>query len=145
VGFFALGEVGDSEMRAGLSTIQQTLTPEATNVLNHSIAKAGRRNHGHMTPLHVAARSDPLSPISADEVLEQVVEVLDLVLSKVEYLKATDVVWFAGVVLLSSAWSGLGFYLVLFVKKMDLLDPGYVYVGNEMKYFVVEYLCFVQF
>jgi hypothetical protein len=109
VGFFALGEVGDSEMRAGLSTIQQTLTPEATNVLNHSIAKAGRRNHGHMTPLHVAARSDPLSPISADEVLEQVVEVLDLVLSKVEYLKATDVVWFVGVVLLSSAWSGLGF------------------------------------
>jgi len=33
----------------------------------------------------------------------------------------------------------------LFVKKMDLLDPGYVYVGNEMEYFFVEYLCFEQF
>lgn len=55
MGFFALGEVGDSEMRAGLSTIQQTLTPEAANVLNHSIGEAGRRNHGQTTPLHVAA------------------------------------------------------------------------------------------
>ncbi|KAL3535317.1 hypothetical protein ACH5RR_003778 [Cinchona calisaya] len=42
-------------MRAGLSTIQQTLTPEAAGVLNHSIAEAGRRNHGQTTPLHVAA------------------------------------------------------------------------------------------
>ncbi|CAA2971476.1 SUPPRESSOR OF MAX2 1 [Olea europaea subsp. europaea] len=42
-------------MRAGLSTIQQTLTTEAANVLNHSIAEAGRRNHGQTTPLHVAA------------------------------------------------------------------------------------------
>ncbi|XP_050371796.1 protein SUPPRESSOR OF MAX2 1 [Argentina anserina] len=42
-------------MRAGLSTIQQTLTPEASSVLNHSIAEAGRRNHGQTTPLHVAA------------------------------------------------------------------------------------------
>ncbi|XP_044472031.1 protein SUPPRESSOR OF MAX2 1-like [Mangifera indica] len=42
-------------MRAGLSTIQQTLTPEAASVLNHSIADAGRRNHGQTTPLHVAA------------------------------------------------------------------------------------------
>ncbi|XP_059459956.1 protein SUPPRESSOR OF MAX2 1 isoform X2 [Corylus avellana] len=42
-------------MRAGLSTIQQTLTPEAANVLNHSIGEAGRRNHGQTTPLHVAA------------------------------------------------------------------------------------------
>ncbi|KAK7329847.1 hypothetical protein VNO77_24028 [Canavalia gladiata] len=42
-------------MRAGLSTIQQTLTPEAASVLNHSIAEAGRRNHGQTTPLHVAA------------------------------------------------------------------------------------------
>lgn len=42
-------------MRAGLSTIQQTLTPEAANVLNHSIAEAARRNHGQTTPLHVAA------------------------------------------------------------------------------------------
>ncbi|XP_042479062.1 protein SUPPRESSOR OF MAX2 1 [Macadamia integrifolia] len=42
-------------MRAGLSTIQQTLTPEAATVLNHSIAEAARRNHGQTTPLHVAA------------------------------------------------------------------------------------------
>ncbi|KAG7029805.1 Protein SUPPRESSOR OF MAX2 1, partial [Cucurbita argyrosperma subsp. argyrosperma] len=42
-------------MRAGLSTIQQTLTPEAASVLNHSIAEAGRRIHGQTTPLHVAA------------------------------------------------------------------------------------------
>ncbi|KAK1292277.1 hypothetical protein QJS10_CPB17g00099 [Acorus calamus] len=42
-------------MRAGLSTIQQTLTPEAASVLNHSIAEARRRNHGQTTPLHVAA------------------------------------------------------------------------------------------
>lgn len=42
-------------MRAGLSTIQQTLTAEAASVLNHSIAEAGRRNHGQTTPLHVAA------------------------------------------------------------------------------------------
>ena len=42
-------------MRAGLSTILQTLTPEAASVLNHSIAEAGRRNHNQTTPLHVAA------------------------------------------------------------------------------------------
>ncbi|XP_054805313.1 protein SUPPRESSOR OF MAX2 1-like [Prosopis cineraria] len=42
-------------MRAGLSTILQTLTPEAVTVLNHSIAQAGRRNHTQTTPLHVAA------------------------------------------------------------------------------------------
>lgn len=42
-------------MRTGLSTIQQSLTPEAASVLNHSIAEAGRRNHGQTTPLHVAA------------------------------------------------------------------------------------------
>ncbi|KAJ4823130.1 hypothetical protein Tsubulata_045913 [Turnera subulata] len=42
-------------MRAGLSTIQQTLTPEAASVLNHSIAEASRRNHGQTTPLHVAS------------------------------------------------------------------------------------------
>jgi len=42
-------------MRAGLSTIQQTLTPEAATVLNQSIAEAARRNHGQTTPLHVAA------------------------------------------------------------------------------------------
>ncbi|KAL1819877.1 hypothetical protein ACET3Z_014746 [Daucus carota] len=42
-------------MRGGLSTIQQTLMPEAATVLNHSIAEAGRRNHGQTTPLHVAA------------------------------------------------------------------------------------------
>ncbi|KAF7838077.1 protein SUPPRESSOR OF MAX2 1 [Senna tora] len=43
------------EMRAGLSTIHQTLTPEAATVLNQSIGEAGRRNHGQTTPLHVAA------------------------------------------------------------------------------------------
>ncbi|GLT97562.1 hypothetical protein SLE2022_151200 [Rubroshorea leprosula] len=42
-------------MRAGLSTIQQTLTPEAAKVLNQSIAEASRRSHGQTTPLHVAA------------------------------------------------------------------------------------------
>ncbi|PSS08273.1 Protein SUPPRESSOR OF like [Actinidia chinensis var. chinensis] len=42
-------------MRGGLNTIQQTLTPEAANVLNLSIAEAGRRSHGQTTPLHVAA------------------------------------------------------------------------------------------
>ncbi|KAK9060652.1 hypothetical protein SSX86_021358 [Deinandra increscens subsp. villosa] len=42
-------------MRAGLSTIHQTLTSEAANVLNHSISEAGRRNHGQTTPLHVAS------------------------------------------------------------------------------------------
>ncbi|XP_073317167.1 protein SUPPRESSOR OF MAX2 1A-like [Primulina huaijiensis] len=42
-------------MRAALSTIQQTLTSDAANVLNLSIAEAGRRNHGQTTPLHVAA------------------------------------------------------------------------------------------
>lgn len=42
-------------MRGGLSAIQQTLTPEAATVLSHSIAEAGRRNHGQTTPLHVAA------------------------------------------------------------------------------------------
>ncbi|CAA7048758.1 unnamed protein product [Microthlaspi erraticum] len=42
-------------MRADLITIQQTLTPEAATVLNQSVAEATRRNHGHTTPLHVAA------------------------------------------------------------------------------------------
>ncbi|GAB2246909.1 hypothetical protein Droror1_Dr00006791 [Drosera rotundifolia] len=42
-------------MRAGLSTIQQSLTPDAAATLNHSIAEAARRNHGQTTPLHVAA------------------------------------------------------------------------------------------
>ncbi|KAJ0800258.1 putative Clp, repeat (R) domain, P-loop containing nucleoside triphosphate hydrolase [Helianthus annuus] len=42
-------------MRSGLSTILQTLTPEAAAILTHSIAEAGRRNHNQTTPLHVAA------------------------------------------------------------------------------------------
>ncbi|KAL8468847.1 hypothetical protein ACS0TY_031884 [Phlomoides rotata] len=42
-------------MRAGLSIIQQTLTPEAANILNQSITEACRRTHGQTTPLHVAA------------------------------------------------------------------------------------------
>jgi hypothetical protein len=84
------------------------------NVLNHSIAEAGRRNHSHTTPLHVAARSDPSSPILADEVLEQVVEVLDLVLRKVEDLEAISMVWFAYVVSLSSSGLRLGFNFSFF-------------------------------
>ncbi|CAA6670283.1 unnamed protein product [Spirodela intermedia] len=42
-------------MRAGLSTILQTLTPDAAGVLNQSIGEAARRSHGQTTPLHVAA------------------------------------------------------------------------------------------
>ncbi|KAG6474656.1 protein SMAX1-like [Zingiber officinale] len=42
-------------MKAGLSTIQQTLTPEAAAVLTQSIGEAARRSHGQATPLHVAA------------------------------------------------------------------------------------------
>ncbi|EHA8589516.1 Protein SUPPRESSOR OF MAX2 1 [Cocos nucifera] len=42
-------------MRAGLATIQQTLTVEAAAVLNRAIAEASRRRHGQTTPLHVAA------------------------------------------------------------------------------------------
>ncbi|KAL2505791.1 Double Clp-N motif-containing P-loop nucleoside triphosphate hydrolase superfamily protein [Abeliophyllum distichum] len=42
-------------MRAGLSTIQQTLTSEAASVLNHSIAEADQWNHGQTTVLHVVA------------------------------------------------------------------------------------------
>ncbi|XP_020578424.1 protein SMAX1-like isoform X2 [Phalaenopsis equestris] len=42
-------------MRAGLSTIQQTLTPEASAVLNQAIAEAARRRNGQTTPLHVAS------------------------------------------------------------------------------------------
>ncbi|KAJ0985062.1 hypothetical protein J5N97_003418 [Dioscorea zingiberensis] len=42
-------------MRAGLSTIQQTLTPEASAVLTAAIAEAASRGHGQTTPLHVAA------------------------------------------------------------------------------------------
>ncbi|CAA7408153.1 unnamed protein product [Spirodela intermedia] len=42
-------------MRAGLSTIQQTLTPEASSVINQSISEAARRRHSQTTPLHVAA------------------------------------------------------------------------------------------
>ncbi|PKA65446.1 Chaperone protein ClpB1 [Apostasia shenzhenica] len=42
-------------MRAALSTIQQTLTPEALAILNRAIADAARRRHGQTTPLHVAA------------------------------------------------------------------------------------------
>ncbi|KAG6481571.1 protein SMAX1-like isoform X1 [Zingiber officinale] len=42
-------------MRTGLSTIQQTLTPEAASVLTRSISEAARRSHGQTTPLHVAA------------------------------------------------------------------------------------------
>ncbi|KAJ1267958.1 hypothetical protein BS78_07G098900 [Paspalum vaginatum] len=42
-------------MRADLSTIQQTLTPEAAAALARAIEEAARRRHGQTTPLHVAA------------------------------------------------------------------------------------------
>ncbi|OAY82400.1 Chaperone protein ClpB [Ananas comosus] len=42
-------------MRAELSTIQQTLTPEAAAVLSRAMEEAARRHHGQTTPLHVAA------------------------------------------------------------------------------------------
>ncbi|XP_047940111.1 protein SUPPRESSOR OF MAX2 1-like [Salvia hispanica] len=42
-------------MRSGFSTIQQTLTPEASAVVSQSIAEARRRKHDQTTPLHVAA------------------------------------------------------------------------------------------
>ncbi|XP_006659250.2 protein SMAX1-like [Oryza brachyantha] len=42
-------------MRADLSTIQQTLTPEAAAALARAMEEAGRRRHGQTTPLHVAA------------------------------------------------------------------------------------------
>lgn len=42
-------------MRAGASTVQQTLTPEAAAILKHAVADACRRGHAQATPLHVAA------------------------------------------------------------------------------------------
>jgi hypothetical protein len=42
-------------MRADLSTIRQTLTPEAAAALARAIDEAARRRHGQTTPLHVAA------------------------------------------------------------------------------------------
>ncbi|RCV30446.1 hypothetical protein SETIT_6G095400v2 [Setaria italica] len=42
-------------MRADLSTIQQTLMPEAAAALARAIDEAARRRHGQTTPLHVAA------------------------------------------------------------------------------------------
>ncbi|XP_068641753.1 protein SMAX1-LIKE 4-like [Aristolochia californica] len=42
-------------MRAGASTVQQTLTSEAASVLKHSLGLARRRGHAQVTPLHVAA------------------------------------------------------------------------------------------
>ncbi|KAI4380546.1 hypothetical protein MLD38_006724 [Melastoma candidum] len=40
---------------AGLTTIHQTLSPDAASILTLSIAEASRRNHTHTTPLHVAS------------------------------------------------------------------------------------------
>ncbi|WOL13490.1 protein SMAX1-like [Canna indica] len=42
-------------MKAGLSTIQQMLTPEAASVLTRAVSEAARRKHEQTTPLHVAA------------------------------------------------------------------------------------------
>ncbi|ERN07457.1 hypothetical protein AMTRI_Chr12g241860 [Amborella trichopoda] len=52
-------------MRAGGTSVQQTLTPEAAAAVRHAVALARRRGHAQATPLHVAAtllslRSSPL-------------------------------------------------------------------------------------
>ncbi|XP_031478912.1 protein SMAX1-LIKE 3-like [Nymphaea colorata] len=41
-------------MRAGASSLQQTLTPEAASVVKQSVMLARRRGHAQVTPLHVA-------------------------------------------------------------------------------------------
>lgn len=53
------------KMRAGICSVQQTLTPEAGAILKHAIAEACRRGHVQATPLHVAATllSSPGSPL----------------------------------------------------------------------------------
>jgi hypothetical protein len=71
-----------------------------------------------------------------------VVEVLDLVLSKVKDLKATSVVWFAGVVVgvvwLTPMWSGFGlgfnfnflhFFFVWFLFGFVCEEDGYARYG----------------
>ncbi|KAE9464289.1 hypothetical protein C3L33_03817, partial [Rhododendron williamsianum] len=72
-------------MRAGLSTIQQTLTPEAASVLSLSIAEAGRRSHGQTTPLHVAATllSSPSGAVWGNT-NEEVKRVMDILLRDVK-------------------------------------------------------------
>ncbi|CAM8920315.1 unnamed protein product [Rhodiola kirilowii] len=42
-------------MRIGICSIQQSLTPEATNLVKLAISLARRRGHAQVTPLHVAS------------------------------------------------------------------------------------------
>uniref|UniRef100_A0A0E0ASW4 Clp R domain-containing protein n=1 Tax=Oryza glumipatula TaxID=40148 RepID=A0A0E0ASW4_9ORYZ len=70
-------------MRADLSTIQQTLTPEAAAALARAMDEAGRRRHGQTTPLHRAqAQQRRGCPEAAQQPLLAVkVELEQLVLS----------------------------------------------------------------
>eukprot|EP00250_Pteridium_aquilinum_P015771 c22754_g1_i1 orf=589-3783(+) len=52
-------------MRAGVSTVQQTLTAEAATILKQAVTEACKRGHAQATPLHVAATLllSPSSPL----------------------------------------------------------------------------------
>lgn len=52
-------------MRAGVSTVQQTLTAEAASILRQAVTEASKRGHAQATPLHVAATLlvSPSSPL----------------------------------------------------------------------------------
>lgn len=52
-------------MRAGVSTVQQTLTAEAASILKQAVTEACKRGHAQATPLHVAATLlvSPSSPL----------------------------------------------------------------------------------
>ncbi|KAI5080097.1 hypothetical protein GOP47_0005576 [Adiantum capillus-veneris] len=52
-------------MRAGVSTVQQTLTTEAASILKQAVTEASKRGHAQATPLHVAATLlvSPSSPL----------------------------------------------------------------------------------
>ncbi|XP_011032907.1 PREDICTED: uncharacterized protein LOC105131569 [Populus euphratica] len=42
-------------MRAGICSVQQTLTPEAVSLVKQAVSLARRRGHAQVTPLHVAS------------------------------------------------------------------------------------------
>jgi hypothetical protein len=44
-----------SKMRAGLGSLQQGLTAEATSIVKQAVSLAKRRGHAQVTPLHVAS------------------------------------------------------------------------------------------
>ncbi|MCO5613355.1 hypothetical protein L7F22_067631 [Adiantum nelumboides] len=52
-------------MRAGVNTVQQTLTAEAASILKQAVTEASKRGHAQATPLHVAATLlvSPNSPL----------------------------------------------------------------------------------